>query len=140
MTSSPPETSPSREEIARGVQQLRRGLSKGGWTPITPRQFTGLQDPGIKGAAWVSRVTYDRPSEDDMARVLQKAICELSGDTEVFTMPRIASIEAQWIGWRENTASDTPGSSYTEQENFSRLCEGAKSDKVIFYCYGGTFM
>ena len=131
---------PTHEEITEGIQQLRKSLAKGGWTPISTLQKQSLKDPGVKGPVWVSRARYPPPPETDVRKVLLDAISELGDGTASFTTPQIEAVDAQWMGYKKSHSKDEPLATLSEIENYEALCKDTTNDQVIFYCYGGALL
>lgn len=106
---------------------------------ITKQQQYSLRDPGVKGRMWISRVTMPAPAEDDIRQTLFEAIDDLKEGQETYTQPDLASVEAEWSGYRPDVAKDAPEPSIPESEKYANLTKEATSSVVVLYFHGGAY-
>ena len=115
-----------------------------GWkvTPILKQQRFTLKDSGIKGNTWVSKVTLPPPSEaEDILRLFISAIDALKQyDSEQYTVPSLAPIEAEWTGHRNNVSASCPRPKLSEVQHYEKLMSETTSDVTILYLHGGALV
>jgi hypothetical protein len=106
---------------------------------IGTQQRRSMNDPGIKGPMWVSKVTLPAP-EDAVADVVLHAVKTLSEDDEYQTLqlPPVKPVEAEWTGYRSGVDKNAPLPDISEREKYEALKAEAKSDLVILYIHGGA--
>ena len=102
-------------------------------------QADTLQDPGIKGAKWISKVTIPRPESDDIRQALLSGIEGLKAGGEDYALPDVAAVEAEWTGYRKGVADGAPRPELNEEAHFERLMEEVTSDATILYFHGGGY-
>ena len=102
-------------------------------------QADTLQDPGIKGAKWISKVTIPRPEDDDVRRALLRVIDGLKEGEEEYAIPDLANVEAEWTGYRSDVGDTAPRPDLSEEVQFERLMEETSSDATILYFHGGGY-
>ena len=120
------------------VKMLRALLDSPTPTPISKQQRNSLKDPGIKGKMWISKVTFPAP-EEDVRNILVTAVEEMKSGGEIYTVPGIAPVEAEWTGYRANVDSNRPRLDLPEKQHYERLMSEVKSDVTILYFHGGAF-
>ena len=120
------------------VKTLRALLDSPTPTPISKQQRNSLKDPGIKGKMWISKVTFPAPDED-VRNILVTAVEEMKSGGEIYTVPAIAPVEAEWTGYRANMDSNRPRLDLSEKQHYDRLMSEVKSDVTILYFHGGAF-
>ena len=120
------------------VKTLRALLDSPTPTPISKQQKNSLKDPGIKGKMWISKVTFPAP-EEDARNILVIAVEEMKSGREIYTVPTIAPVEAEWTGYRANVDSNRPRLDLSEKQHYDRLMSEVKSDVAILYFHGGAF-
>ncbi|KAK8116083.1 hypothetical protein PG984_012585 [Apiospora sp. TS-2023a] len=111
--------------------------------PILKTQRMTLQDPGIKGRIWVSKVASQMPPEESIRDVLLAAIDSSKGQFVVSggicRVPDIVPVEAEWTGYR---AAATPNSvlpGITEEKKYAEMMKECTSDVTILYFHGGAY-
>lgn len=109
-------------------------------TPILKQQRFTLEDPGIKGAMWISKVTLPAPSEaEDILNLLTSTIDALKqDDSEKYTTPSIVPVEAEWTGYRSNVPPNHPRPDLSEAQHYEKLMSEVSSDLTILYLHGGA--
>lgn len=120
------------------VKMLRELLDTTNPTPISKQQRHSLKDPGIKGKMWISNVMFPAP-EEDVRNILITAIEEMKSGGEIYTVPEIAPVEAEWTGYRANVDQNRPRPDLSEEQHYQRLMSEVKSDVTILYFHGGAF-
>ena len=120
------------------MKMLRALLDSPTPTPISKQQKNSLKDPGIKGKMWISKVTFPAP-EEDVRNILVTAVEEMKSGGEIYTVPVIAPVEAEWTGYRANVDSNRPRLDLSEKKHYERLMSEVKSDATILYFHGGAF-
>lgn len=138
--SATPTPSPSPSQIAKRVARVREAFHRSAFAPIAPRQEASARDVPAKGPVWISRATYQPPSENSLVKVINDAIQELGDGTERFDLPEIGTLEAQWLGWRSGVTKDEPEPKISEREKYSRMMKEVETDTVVLFAYGGAFM
>ena len=123
------------ELIVTGVRALLNSPTP---TPISIQQRNSIKDPGIKGKMWISKVTF-APPEEDVRNILITVVEEMKSGVEIYTVPRIAPVEAEWTGYRANVDSNRPRLDLSEKQHYERLMSEVKSDVTILYFHGGAF-
>ena len=125
-----------KTEIA--VSLVRALINNPKPSPISKQQVAGSKDPGIKGPMWISKVVAPTPEED--ARIaLVNAIEALKEKEEIYTVPDIKPVEAEWTGYRAGVDSNRPRLDLSEVEHYGRLMKEVKSDVTILYFHGGAY-
>ncbi|KAJ6439339.1 lipase/esterase [Purpureocillium lavendulum] len=118
---------------------IRTLLNDGPPTTISAQQAMFLNDPGVKGKMWVSKVTMPAPPEDDLRRQLRRAITALGQGGEQYTTPALEAVGAEWVGYRDGVSDKTPEpSSMSEEEKYENLTREAKEPTMILYFHGGS--
>ena len=121
------------------VKILRTLLDSPDPTPISKQQKASLKDPGIKGKMWISKVTFQTPSDDDIQELVVQAVEGLKGGGEISVTPIIAPVEAEWTGYRANVDASRPRLDLSEEQHYKRLMSEVSSDVTILYFHGGAF-
>ncbi|MCJ1293585.1 hypothetical protein MMC34_005140, partial [Xylographa carneopallida] len=134
-----PRNNPTREQISERVALIRRVMMNGTSSTVSARQNATTHGPGVRGAVWVSRITYSKPPETDISESVRKAIDLLGDGTERYRMPEVGELEAQWVGWRPGVDKNTLESSGNDSKKYNCLMREVKSDLTILYVYGGAF-
>ncbi|MCJ1383156.1 hypothetical protein MMC17_006269 [Xylographa soralifera] len=128
----------SRLETARTAINFRV-FHPQNWLSISERQKAGELDPGAKGPIWVSRTTLPPPEEDDVRQALFTTIDNLCTESETYTKPVSALVEAEWIGHRRNADANAPEPAITEKEKYHCLMNNVLSKVTLLYVHGGCF-
>lgn len=107
-------------------------------TPVSKQQRGSMRDPGIKGPMWVSKVEIPEP-EDDVQRAVLDAVesLKITGE-ETYDIPGVASVEAEWTGYRRGVEKETPLPDISEEEKYKELRKDSPADMVILYFHGGA--
>ena len=120
------------------IKMIRSLLDSPQPTPISKQQKASLKDPGIKGKMWISKVTFPAPDMDDVRQLLLNAVDCLKEGGEIFTPPKIASVEAEWTGYRANVYGNRPRLDLSEEQHYQKLMSEVSSDVTILYFHGGA--
>ncbi len=89
---------------------------------------------------WISTVTLPNPEEDDVSRVLEIAIKDLSETGQaLYDKPLLLPVEAEWTGYREGVSKDAPQPIISEAEKFINLMREVKSNVTVLYFHGGAY-
>ncbi|RYO80537.1 hypothetical protein DL764_009888 [Monosporascus ibericus] len=110
--------------------------------PISKTQAMTLRDPGIKGRIWVSKVASNIPPENHIRDTLLAAVDgmkEQKSSTTSFRIPDIASVQAEWTGYRAKAARDSPPPAISEEEKYREMMKECKSSPTILYFHGGAY-
>lgn len=121
------------------VTFLRRIMAEEVSVSISRLQVLSLQAPAIKGRMWISKVTLPAPEEDDIRTSLIKAIDDLVEGGEIYTIPDLAPVEAEWTGYRANVDPERPRPDLSEAQHYQKLMAEVSSDVTILYFHGGAF-
>lgn len=106
---------------------------------VSKTQHNSMRDPGIKGPIWVSKVVLPSP-EIDVRNAVLHAIDELRTGDESFDIPGIASVEAEWTGYRSGVDKNAPQPNISETEKYHELRKESTSDTTILYFHGGAYL
>lgn len=118
--------------VLRSIMNMRR--------PVRFLQKVTTRDPGIKGPIWVSKVSLAPPLGGDGPReAVRAAIAELGTGNETYTMPDVATVEAEWNGYRDGASSTEPRPDLPEAEQYRKLMKEVTSDVTILYFHGGAY-
>ncbi|KAE9969999.1 hypothetical protein BLS_005117 [Venturia inaequalis] len=106
---------------------------------ISASQKASIQDPGIKGPMWISKVTLAPPPEDDICQILFKSIDEMKTGDEAYTKPELLPVEAEWTGYRAGASENEPELPISETEKYEHLMKEVTSNVTILYFHGGAY-
>ena len=129
------------------VAFVRRLLDPRTWGSIVLQQATSLQDWGIKGQIWISKVTLTRPEyELEGKEVVERLAGVIEGMSEgkgggeaAYTVPKLEDVTAEWTGYRAGVDLACPRPDLSEAQHYERLMEEVSSDVTILYFHGGAF-
>lgn len=113
------------------------------------RQFN--KDWGIWGRMWVSKVVV--PANEDDERTDPAATCpgprdalvqaiEALGDgnNNIYDLPKVADVEAEWTGYRRNAWHLAMRPSIMEREQYDKMMDEVEPGAAtILYIHGGAF-
>lgn len=80
------------------------------------------------------------PVEEDVRKVLVEAIEAMKEGGEVYAVPDILPVEAEWTGWREGVGKERERPDLTEEQHYERLMKEVKSDVTVLYFHGGAYL
>ena len=106
--------------------------------PLLKQQRWSLKDPGIKGKMWISKVVLAKPEEHDIQHALIDAIEDMKEGNEIYTVPEIIPVEAEWTGYRSNVHNTHPRPDLSEAQHYKKLISEVTSDVTILYFHGGA--
>ncbi|RDI88848.1 hypothetical protein Vi05172_g1520 [Venturia inaequalis] len=106
---------------------------------ISASQKASIQDPGIKGPMWISKVTLAPPPEDDIRQILFKSIDEMKTGDEAYTKPELLPVQAEWTGYRAGASENEPELPISETEKYEHLMKEVTSNVTILYFHGGAY-
>ncbi|KAF9888820.1 hypothetical protein FE257_008189 [Aspergillus nanangensis] len=106
---------------------------------ISMQQRSTIQDPGVKGRMWVSRVTIPAPPEDAIRHALFGAIRTLGTGEEEYSSPTVAPVTAEWTGYRARVSPNAPEPPISEADKYKHLMEETTSDVTLLYFHGGAY-
>lgn len=109
---------------------------------ISDTQKLTKRDPGPKGRIWVSTYASPVPPEASARDVLLEAIDDLRDQTAPkphFRVPEIASVEAEWTGYRAKATRDEPPSAMSEVDKYNAMNEECSSPSTVLYFHGGAY-
>ncbi|KAF7886525.1 uncharacterized protein EAF01_011203 [Botrytis porri] len=115
-------------------------------SPISKIQAVTLQDSGIKGRMWISKVTLAIPSEDDVRQRLFKVIEEMKVPLDPgkpsqeggFQKPDLLPVEGEWTGHRGYAPKNAPRLRISEAEQYIEMMKEVTSPVTILYIHGGA--
>lgn len=111
-------------------------------SPIGKVQRSTLKDPGVKGPVWAARTEVPKPPSDQtITEVVFEAIGQMGDGKEEYTRPDVASLPAEWVGFRAGAGAEEKAPQVTEQEKFEKLMgeETRKSRTTVLYLHGGAY-
>lgn len=117
---------------------IRNLMSSPKPSPISKQQHLTTQDPGIKGRLWISKVTIPPPERDVLQSLLQ-VIDALTTGQEVYTVPSVAPVTAEWTGFRSSASHHQPRPDLTERQHYDRLMAETTSPVTVLYFHGGAY-
>ncbi|KAF7589137.1 hypothetical protein BBP40_004742 [Aspergillus hancockii] len=106
---------------------------------VTEQQQSTLQDPGVKGGMWVSRVTVPAPPESALQDALFQAIQALGTGSEEYSKPSLQPVTAEWTGHRANVSTNTPEPRLSEVARYQCLMDETANDATLLYFHGGSY-
>ncbi|KAK8097950.1 uncharacterized protein PG998_013436 [Apiospora kogelbergensis] len=125
------------------ISFLRSLLDQPKPQPISKTQRMTLQDPGIKGRIWVSKVSSQVPPETSVRDVLLAAIDSSKGQFVVADgicrVPDIISVEAEWTGYRAAAKRSSELPAISEEDKYAEMMKECSSDVTILYFHGGAY-
>ena len=122
------------------IRLIRTFLENPKPRPLLAQQRASLQDPGIKGKMWISKVTLPAPETTDILNILCKAVEDFrESGYETYTKPALAPVYGEWTGFRPNVDSNRPRLDLTEEEHYKKLMAEVSSDVTILYFHGGAY-
>lgn len=107
-------------------------------TPVSKQQRRLLNDPGIKGSMWISKVELPAPGDAVREAVIHAANQLKNDESQTFDSPLVLPVEAEWTGYRSGVEKNAPQPDVSEEEKYLALKADAKSDMVILYIHGGA--
>jgi acetyl esterase/lipase len=116
--------------------------SKSGAAPqVSKIQAMSKQDRPIKGKMWIARSTFPKPAEDDVQKLVLKAVEDMKEGEISYTQPGSADIPFEWTGYRSDATDDTPAPKISEEEKYTRLMKEPtrSSATTILYFHGGAY-
>jgi acetyl esterase/lipase len=121
------------------VNIIRDVLCNSPPSTITEQQQSTLQDPGIKGGMWVSKVTLPAPPEGALRDALFEAIEALGTGSEEYLRPYLHPVTAEWTGYRANVPANAPEPCLSEAEKYKCLMDETSNDVTLLYFHGGSY-
>lgn len=88
---------------------------------------------------WISKVVLPRPDSDDVRDAVVRAIEGLKEGGEMYTLPEVKAVEAEWTGYRSGVNANAPELDISEEEKYENLMKEVKSDVTILYFHGGAY-
>lgn len=127
------------------VLELRKKVKTAPKASILKQQTASLQDRGVKGDVWVSKVAIPKPLEtrdSSLATILWDVLKLESEGFEILEQPKYSPVlDGEWTGHRAGVKDpkepQPPGS---ERERFDAIRQGQRSDYTIFYLHGGAWL
>lgn len=107
-------------------------------TPVGKQQRRSMNDPGIRGPMWISKVSLPAPGDAVRDAVIHAADQLKNDESQIFEIPSAVPVEAEWTGYRSGVEKNSPQPDVSEEEKYLALKADAKSDMVIFYIHGGA--
>lgn len=118
--------------------------------PVRPSSISKVQamttrDPGIKGRIWISKVASEIPPENHIRDTLLAVIDTMREDRSsrsaegLFGVPEIASVEAEWTGYRAKATLDATLPPISEEEKYEEMMKECRSSPTILYFHGGAY-
>jgi acetyl esterase/lipase len=104
-------------------------------------QHLGRKDPGIKGPIMIAKTTIPAPAEENGPRdALVRAIKELGNGSEVYTLPEIVDVQAEWTGHRPGVSKNEPRLDLPERDQYDVLMGNVSNETTILYFHGGAYI
>ena len=72
--------------------------------------------------------------------MLVEVVDAMKEGEEIYTVPEIASVEAEWTGWRAGVEKDRERLDLTEEQHYERLMKEVESDVTVLYFHGGAYL
>ena len=114
--------------------------------PIAKTQAMTTRDPGVKGRMWVCQVASQVPPENDIRDALLaviEALRDNGADSPATStsprIPEIASVEAEWTGYRAKALRDAPLPAIPEAEKYAEMMRECRSSPTVLYFHGGAY-
>jgi len=120
------------------IEMLRSILDSPHPTPLSRQQKASLKDPGIKGKMWISKATFPSPGGEEVLTLLANAVEEMKEDGNIYTIPGLAPVEAEWTGYRANVDANRPRLDLSEAQHYEKLMLEVSSDVTVLYFHGGA--
>ncbi|KIM93895.1 hypothetical protein OIDMADRAFT_70755, partial [Oidiodendron maius Zn] len=112
-------------------------------TPISmlESQSNSILSPEIKGPIWVVRDEFPAPLEQDVKKVLYRAIEGLSDGTDSQNIGDvdILPVSGEWVGHRTGVGKDELEPMVAEAHKYDCLMREVKSRVTILFLHGGQF-
>ncbi|KAH9907459.1 alpha/beta hydrolase fold-domain-containing protein [Xylariomycetidae sp. FL2044] len=128
------------------IATLRSLLTRSKPRPISKTQKLTLQDPGIKGRIWVSKVASEVPPEHGIRDALLEAIDTMKGnnhrtgdDSAGFRIPDVVPVEAEWTGYRAAAKPDSTLPAIPEDQKYREMMKECKNPITVLYFHGGAY-
>ena len=121
------------------IKLIRSLMDSPNPSPVSKQQGWGLKDPGIKGAMWISKISFPRPEENAVREAVMGAIDALKEGQESVTTPEILPVEAEWTGFRKGVGAKRPRLDLSEEQHYTRLMQEVSSDVTVLYFHGGAY-
>ncbi|KAM0320818.1 hypothetical protein ACHAO8_000112 [Botrytis cinerea] len=115
---------------------------------ILKSQVQSQIDWGVWGPIWIAKCTVPKPGDDcngkkrvcGVRNALVKAIKELGAEDNVFDLPEIIDVQAEWTGYRSGVSISTRRPDIPEDEQYEMMMkEVAPNSPTILYFHGGAF-
>lgn len=107
--------------------------------PISTMQRETIQDSGVKGKIWVSKVALPVPPEDDVRQLLFHAVDEMSAGGETWDKCEAKGLEAEWNGYRAAVDDEEPEPpALSERQKYENLLAETTTNVTILYFHGGA--
>ena len=126
------------------INVLRSFINDSPPRPLSQLQRMSLKAPEVKGRIWVSRVTMEKPQEDNIRQKLFKAIEGLreEGNDEAgrgFTEPELKDVEAEWVGYRAGATKASVELKIPEKQKYEEMMKEVESPTTVLYLHGGAY-
>jgi acetyl esterase/lipase len=125
------------------VSFLRKLItSKGGAAPQVGKiQAMSKQDRPVKGKIWTAKSVFAKPAENDVQKLVLKAVEDMKLGEISYTKPESADIPFEWTGYRSDATDDEPLPKISEEEKYKRLMKEPtrSSATTILYFHGGAY-
>ena len=104
--------------------------------PLGKSQKIGTKDPGVKGRKWIAKTTLPAP-ELDVRDAVVEAIKALGDGTEIYKLPDVVDVEAEWTGYRDGVEKNALQPDVSERKKYDMMLKESQSSVVTLYFHGG---
>ncbi|KAL2828097.1 lipase/esterase [Aspergillus pseudoustus] len=121
------------------VTALRAILSQSHKSTITAQQQRTIQDRPVRGALWISHVTFPVSPGDSVRDAALDSIQDLGNGHQEYTIPDLEPVTAEWTGYRAIESSNAPEPEVSEEEKYTSLMSETTSSITLLYFHGGAY-
>ncbi|KAL9131153.1 MAG: hypothetical protein Q9217_000854 [Psora testacea] len=127
----------SKDKFIVAIENLRESTTARVLnTPVGTLRRETSAEREAKGSCLVSRVTFKAPTESGARDLILHAVKDLGSGEEIFTIPAIEDVHAQWIGPRAHVSEQEPEPKIPESKRFERLKEEVQNPITLLYVHG----
>ncbi|KIA75728.1 hypothetical protein HK57_00463 [Aspergillus ustus] len=121
------------------VSTLRAILSQSHKSTITTQQQRTIQDRPVRGAMWISRVTFPISPGDSVRNAVLDTIQALGNGRQEYTIPDLEPVAAEWTGYRAIENAKAPEPQISEEEKYTSLMNETTNPITLLYFHGGAY-
>ncbi|QDS75594.1 hypothetical protein FKW77_006310 [Venturia effusa] len=108
------------------------------YTPMLQIQQSSIRDPGIKGPMWISKIVLPVPEKDARMALIRSIEGMGYGNSERYVRLELASVYAEWTGYRAVSAN-APQPPMSEEAKYASLMKETASNVTVLYFHGGAY-